>query len=170
VRKADSKPIEPPDSMHLRAAEGWLELGNCVEADEELKHIAPELHAHPDVLRTRWKVYADGEKWEPALDIATALVQAAPDDPDGWIGRSFALHEMKRTAEARDYLLQVVDKFPKISVMRYNLACYECQLGSLEKARDWLAKAFKVGNAKAIKRMALEDQDLKPLWKEIENL
>jgi tetratricopeptide (TPR) repeat protein len=164
------KPIEPPDSMHLRAAEGWLELGNHVEADEELKRITAELHAHPDVLRTRWKVYAEAEKWEAALEIATALAQAAPDDPDGWIGRSFALHEMKRTAEARDSLLQVVDKFPKISVIRYNLACYECRLGALEKARDWLAKAFKVGHAKAIKRMALDDRDLEPLWKEIGNL
>jgi tetratricopeptide (TPR) repeat protein len=108
-------------------------------------------------------------KASAGLDIATALVQAAPDDPDGWIGRSFALHEMKRTEEARDYLQRVVDKFPKISVIRYNLACYECQLGSLEKARDWLAKAFKVGDTKAIKRMALDDRDLEPLWKEIGN-
>jgi tetratricopeptide (TPR) repeat protein len=140
-----------------------------VEANVELELVAPELRAHPDVLKTRWKIYAEADQWEAALLIATTLVQAVPDDPDGWIGRSFALHEMKRTAEARDYLLQVIDKFPKISVMRYNLACYECQLGSLEKARDWLGKAFKVGDAKAIRRIALDDRDLEPLWKEIEN-
>lgn len=164
------KPIEPPDIMYLRAAEGWLELGNHVEANQELEQLTPALHAHPDVMKTRWKVHAAAEKWEAALDIAAALVQAEPEDPDGWIGQSFALHEMKRTAEARDYLLRVIDKFPKISVMRYNLACYECQLGSSEKAKDWLKKAFKVGDAKAIKRMALDDRDLEPLWNEIEKL
>jgi tetratricopeptide (TPR) repeat protein len=163
-------PLEPPDAFHVRAAEGWLELGNHVEANEELERVTPELRTHPDVLKIRWKVYAEAEKWLAALDIATALVQAAPDDPDGWIGRSFSLHELKRTAEARDYLLPAVDKFPKISVMRYNLACYECQLGSLQKAKDWLSKAFELGDAKAIKQMALDDRDLEPLWKEIGNL
>ena len=26
------KPLEPPDSLNLQAAQGWLELGNQVEA------------------------------------------------------------------------------------------------------------------------------------------
>ncbi len=30
------KPLEPPDSFHLEAAMGWLELGNHLEANEEL--------------------------------------------------------------------------------------------------------------------------------------
>src|ERR1035438_2514329 len=34
------KPLEPPDSLHLQAAQGWLELGNHVEADAELDNIA----------------------------------------------------------------------------------------------------------------------------------
>ena len=43
-------PLEHPDVHHLRAAQGWLELGNHLEADKELDEIAPELRAHPDVL------------------------------------------------------------------------------------------------------------------------
>jgi hypothetical protein len=34
-------PIEPPDSLHLLAAQGWLELGNHLEANEELEKITP---------------------------------------------------------------------------------------------------------------------------------
>jgi hypothetical protein len=34
-----------------------------------------------------------------------------------------------------------VDKFQNKSIMRYNLACYECQLGRLEQASEWLEKA-----------------------------
>ena len=37
------KPLEPPDSFHLLAAQGWLELGNHVEANEELDKITPQL-------------------------------------------------------------------------------------------------------------------------------
>jgi hypothetical protein len=29
------------------AAQGWLELGNHIEAIEELENIAPQLRAHP---------------------------------------------------------------------------------------------------------------------------
>ena len=33
------KPLAPPDTHHLRAALGWLELGNHVEANAELEQI-----------------------------------------------------------------------------------------------------------------------------------
>jgi hypothetical protein len=34
------KPLEPPDHKHLEAAQGWPELGNHLEANEELDHIS----------------------------------------------------------------------------------------------------------------------------------
>jgi hypothetical protein len=60
-----------------------------------------------------------------------------------------------------------VDKFPMSATMRYNLACYECQWGRLEQAKGWLEKAFKLGDANAMWLAALDDPDLKPLWREI---
>jgi hypothetical protein len=33
--------LQPPDSHHLNAAVGWLELGNDIEATEELDKIKP---------------------------------------------------------------------------------------------------------------------------------
>jgi tetratricopeptide (TPR) repeat protein len=163
------KPLEPPDSHHLLASQGWLELGNHIEADAELDNIAASLRAHPDVLKVRWEIYAAAKKWEAAIDIAAALIQLDPEDPLGWVHRSYALHELKRTAEARDNLLRVVDKFPSSATMRYNLACYECQLGRLEQAKTWLEKAFALGDARQMKLAALDDTDLEPLWKEIGN-
>jgi len=161
------KPLEPPDTHHLQAAQGWLELGNHIEAIEELENIAPQLRAHPEALKVRWEIYAAAKKWEAALDIAAAIVQLDPEDPRGWVHRSYALHELKRTAEARENLLRVVEKFPISATMRYNLACYECQLGRLERAKEWLEKAFALGDAKGMKLAALDDPDLQPLWKEI---
>ena len=161
------KPLEPPDTLHLQAAQGWLELGNHIEANEELERITPQLRAHPGVLKVRWEIYAAAKKWEATLDIAAALIQLDPDDPLGWVHRSYALHELKRTAEARDNLLRVVDRFPISATMRYNLACYECQLGRLEQAKGWLENAFRLGDAKKMKLRALDDHDLEPLWKQI---
>ena len=153
--------------MHLQAAQGWFELGDHLEANEELEQMSPQNHAHPAVLEVRWAIYAAAKKWEAALNITTTFIQLAPEHPFGWLHRSFALHELNRTAEARDNLLTVLDRFPGESVLRYNVACYECQLGRLEQAKHWLEKAFKMGNPRRMKLAALEDPDLEPLWKEI---
>ena len=159
-------PFNPPDSLHFQAAQGWLELGNHVEANEELENISACKRAHPAVLELRWQVYAAAKKWEAALDIAAALIKLDPEEPLGWVHKSYALHELKRTAEARDNLLRIVDNFPISATMRYNLACYECQLGNLKQAREWLKQAFNLGDAKQMKLAALDDPDLEPLWEE----
>src|SRR5206468_379285 len=117
------KSLKFPDRLHLQAAQGWLELGNHLEADKELDEITPQLRAHPDVLEVRWHIYAQGRK-NACVDIAAAITTLDPNRPDGWIHRSFALHELKRTQEAFDQLLPAADSFPNVWTIRYNLACY----------------------------------------------
>jgi predicted Zn-dependent protease len=158
--------LDQEDQWHLRAADGWLGLGNHLEANAELEEIRAEVRGHPAVLAVRWQIYAAAKKWEGALEIASALVQMCPESCLGWIHRSYTLHELKRTAEARDNLLRVVDKFLDNTTVRYNLACYECQLGRFAQARAWLEKAFKLGDASELKLAALDDPDLAPLWRE----
>lgn len=164
------EPLERPDSFYVEAAEGWLELGNHLEAKAELEKVAVGCRAHPAVLRVRWGVYAAAKDWEAALSVAVTLTQLDPEEPSGWVHRSYSLHELKRTTEARDVLLVVVERFPISATMRYNLACYECQLGRLDLAKAWLQKAFVLGDTSQMKAAALQDPDLEPLWKEIETL
>jgi tetratricopeptide (TPR) repeat protein len=162
------KPLEPPDTHHLNAAQGWLELGNSFEADSELENMTPALRSHPAVLELRWQIYAKEEKWEACVDIGEAMVKLAFDLPEGWIHRSFALHELKRTEEAADKLEAAADLFPSISTIPYNLACYACVLGKLSEAQEWLRDAFDLADdKKAIKLTALDDPDLERLWVEI---
>ena len=161
------KPLELHDQRHLEAAQGWFELGNCIEATEELEQITPEMRGHPSVLEVRFHIYAAAKKWEYAAEIAKAISEFAPDKPFGFIHQAYSLHELKRTREAWNVLLPVVDKFPKEYIIRYNLACYACQLGNLKEARDWLKKASDLAGTNEVKLMALKDADLEPLWKEI---
>ncbi len=72
------QPLGHEDALHLKAAQGWLELGNHQEANEELERITPKLRAHPQVLALRWQVYAKAQKWDGAADIARALTQLLP--------------------------------------------------------------------------------------------
>ena len=164
------KPLEHPDSLHLQAAEGWLELGDAAEADKELDEITRQRRAHPDVLQMRWRVLAAAKEWEACVEIATAITKVAPKRAFGWLQRSFALHELKCTQQARDNLLAVLERFPKNATIPYNIACYECQLGRLQEAKDWLVKEFAIGDEINIKVMALGDADLMPIWKDIGNL
>ena len=155
----------PPDfKRQLDAAEGWLGLGDHLSANEELEQIPPTLRAHPKVLLLRYEIYSKENKWAACVDIADAIVQTAPDLVDGWLKRSFALHELKRTEEAYALLSPAAAQFAEHWVIPYNLACYCTQLDRFSEAECWLKCAFEGGGEKA-KLDAIDDADLEPLWR-----
>ena len=147
----------------MRAAEGWLDLGLHEEARNEIVDLPARLAGHPHVLTLWWRIYAAIESWEEAFVAASKLVEVDPENPFGWIHRSYALHELKRTAEAAKLLTPALEKFPTEELVPYNLACYACQLGDLETARNMLKAAMTHGGRGDIKARALEDADLVPL-------
>ena len=162
--------LSPPDSHYVNAAWGWLELENIAEAFLELDRVTPPAQLHPDVLTLRWELLARKKQWTEALDTAHTLVQIAPDRADSWIKQSYALHELKRTQEAWESLFSVSEHFPEISTIPYNLACYACQLEQSQMALTWLRRAMKIGGRESIRKMALQDTDLKSLWAQIKKL
>ena len=164
------RPLDYPDRHFVLAAEGWLELGDSAEAARELRRLSKAGEAHPDALDLRWRLYAMKGQWDAALAIARAVTTAAPDRPSGYIHQSYCLHELARTEEAWELLLATAEKFPKESIIPYNLACYACQLGDLVVARDWLQRAVKLRGKEEIKSMALQDSDLAVLKGYIEGL
>ena len=155
--------LEPPDSYHLSAAMGWVELGNAREAAAEFEKIRKEFCGHMQVLEAEWRIATANKDWDGALTVARKQVKGHADSPAGWINQSYCLHELKRTQEAWDYLWSVAEQFSQIGVLHYNLACYACQLGQLEVAKKCLNLAIQCQNKKEIKKMALADKDLKSL-------
>ena len=165
--------LQPPDSHHLLAAHGWLELNNAAEAGEEIARISPENLEHPNVLEARWAVCAAGERWEAGLEIAETLLRVAPDRASGWLHRAYALRRVKGGGLQRawDALRPGYDKFPKADMIPYNLACYAAQMGRLDEAWEWLHKAMQAaGDVDVIKSAALADKDLNALWDRIRTL
>lgn len=159
-----------PDRHLALAAEGWLELGSSVDAARELRLLSRAAESHPDVLELRWRLYATQGSWDVALDVARVVSQIDPGRPSGWINQSFSLHELNRTEEARELLLPLAKRFPKESIIPYNLACYSCRLGNLTEAREWLLRALRLLRKADFKSMALTDPDLAPLRGYIETL
>ena len=158
------EPLEPPDSHHLDAAQGWLGLGDCQSALEELESIKLPLRSHPDVLAVRCDIYTTAMKWPAVVAVASTLVALIPDRPSGWVRRSYALHGLKQTQRAFDLLLPAALRFPEIPTIPYNLACYCAQLGKLEEARRWLQQSYEIGDATILKVAARSDPDLAPLF------
>ena len=164
--------LEPPDTHYLLAALGWLELGNPAEALAELAQVGPTQQDHPDVLEMRWSISAHQERWAEGLQAAQALLQRAPERPTGWLHQAYALRRVPDggLAKAWEALIPAFDKFPKEAIIPFNLSCYACQMGQLDAARQWLHRAVVIGGKQTIKRMALKDSDLEPLWAEIRKL
>ena len=169
-------PLEPPASHYLRAAEGWYELGDCTAALAELEHLSGDAADHPDTLQTRWAIHAAREEWMIARDVADSLVERAPGIEAGWIHRAYATRRMPGgTIESAWLSLYPAAKlFPDEPIIPYNLACYECQLGRLPEAKSWLQRALRIPRGSPdqniIRKMALGDPDLKPLWADIPDL
>jgi len=161
--------LEPPDSHHLDAAVGWLGLGRADDARAELDLISAAQQQHPAVLDTRWMICAHEKRWNDALEFAQAELAAAPGSCSGWLHQAYALRRVPGggLSQAWDALLPAVEKFPGEPVVAYNLACYACQMQQLDLARLWLQRAIKISGKETIRKMALADDDLKPLWQEI---
>jgi Flp pilus assembly protein TadD len=164
--------LVPPDSHHLNAAVGWLGLGCTDDARGELEKISAVLQLHPDVLEVRWTLCVHEQRWDDALTIAELELKFAPEDSAGWLHRAYALRRVRAGGlpQAWDALLPAAKKFPAEPVIAYNLSCYACQMQQLDSARTWLHRAINAGKKDAIKKMALADDDLQPLWKEIQEL
>ncbi len=169
------EPLKPPASHFAIAAQGWLELGNPTEALRELGQIDRAWWNHPDVLELRWQIHANEQNWERALMVARELVHSAPARPHAWLHHAYALRRVAGGGlkAAWKALQPALKAFPKEATIPYNLSCYACQMNDLSEAKKLFQMALAAASAddKAdMKKRALTDSDLKPLWPVISQL
>lgn len=145
-------------------------LNNPVEAQEELEQLSPSTREHPEVLMVLWDIHAHCQRWEDAIKIADRLIDRIQDQPEGFIKRAYALHELKRTQEAWNTLHPVCERFGENWLIPYNLACYASQLGQSTDAVKWFRRALRLGDARTLRSMAMDDPDLQPIRGKIEKL
>lgn len=161
------KELPNAERFKLEAAEGWLMLGNAVEANEELEKVSPEFRRHPAALAVRWQVYAHAEWWEAAWIVSRALCEVMPESAEAWICQANTVRKYKGNREAYDLLRDARKNFSSHPVVHYNLACYAAQIGRFEEASRWLTDSFKMEDGIALKVAAVYDPDLRPLWEKV---
>ena len=136
-----------------------------LEANTELDKIDPFNRAAPEVLALRIAIYRGLEKWELMQEIAKRLADFQPDDIQWTISFAYATRRADSIPAAKEVLLNAESKFPKEAAIKYNLACYFCQTGEIQNAKNYLKKAFEIDLN--WRMAALEDEDLKLLWESL---
>ena len=147
---------------HLTEAVGYLELGMLQDSWDALENIPAEERHLPPVLQVRLEIYRRMGKYEGMATMAEHLTKVFPEDSQNWISLAYAQRRYLDLKTAEKTLLEAQKRFPEEATIPFNLACYACQMGRLDEAREKLAKA--IAMEPAFKSAALEDEDLKPIW------
>ena len=155
-------PLDSINQKRLNAAQGYVELGMFIEANDQIEDIDPFCRCVPQVLATRLAIYNGTQKWELARVVAKRLTEFNSGHSQWFISLAYATRRAESIEAARTILLQALNKHPKDAIIHYNLACYECQLDDMPAARRYLKRAFEI--EQTCRAMALDDPDLEPLW------
>jgi hypothetical protein len=76
------------------------------------------------------------KRWEQALAVCAKLRATSPESATGYIHGAFCLHEMGRTQDAKQLLLEGPASLLGEPTYHYNLGCYDAVLGNLSFARS----------------------------------
>ena len=147
---------------HLRAADGYLDLGMAIEAWDELESIEAEHRSFGEVLKIRLKVCRALEKWEIMSEIAQFLAKNEPDESNHLLNLAFAKRRLDGVESAEEIPAKAEVKFPEDALIKYNLGCYRAVAGRIADARLALAEAFQ--KDPELRITALEDPDLVGIW------
>jgi Flp pilus assembly protein TadD len=147
---------------HVLASSGYLELGMLDDAAKVLDEIALEDKNRNEVLGARVVLYIAAKKWDMAAAIASHLVRVDPNNEAWWINLAYSVRRIEGVEKAEDILLRAQAIHPKVAIIAFNLACYASVTGRIEQAKARLRHAIDLD--KEIRRLALGDEDLRPLW------
>jgi len=114
--------FEHIDQRHLRAAEGYCELGLPVEADAELDLINPEVRHVREVLAVRVSVYQALEKWELMQAVCQRLFEDNPRDVSNLLNLAYAVRRAESLEKARSILHEAERIAPGNGTVQFNLA------------------------------------------------
>lgn len=152
--------------LYLRAAEGWIELGNYDEASEELHSCPPAIKSTVECLKLWVRIYAAQNHWREVEMICETLAKHAPEDPFTIFNQAEAFFKQGRPREAYAVFKYSPLCFRKGPKYFYALARYLCALDQKTLALKCLGNAF--DKDPSLKLKALDDPDLESIWVDVQ--
>jgi Flp pilus assembly protein TadD len=101
------------------------------------------------------------QRWAQALCVSQQLCRVAPDSGTGFLHAGFCLHQLGKTAEAKQLLITGPLALLREPIYYYNLGCYEALLGNVPGAHEHLRISFRMDSS--FRKLAKQDPDLKAL-------
>jgi len=157
VNKKRPHQLEP--KVHWSRVTGYMQLGIIEEALIELAMLPDDDQWGKKKRAMQLEMFQQQRKWKEMAEVAHGLRMEFPEDVQWWIADAFATRRSQSIDQAREILLEALVCHYKDATIRFNLACYACQLGSLGECMDFLKEAVK--RDERFKVMAMEDEDLK---------
>lgn len=138
----------------------------AAEALAELADLNEIEGRDPNAIELRLHILMQATRWADALSTAEELIRLDADAIPAYIHGAFALHELRRTAEARDLLLKGPEELRKDPTFHYNIGCYEAVLGNRDAALRSLRQSFALDST--YRDFARRDPDLALLREDLE--
>ena len=157
VNKKRPHQLEP--KVHWSRVTGYMQLGIIEEALIDLAMLPDDDQWGKKKRAMRLEIFQQQKNWQEMAEVAHGLRMEFPEDVQWWIADAFATRRSQSIEQAREILLEGLVCHYEDATIRFNLACYACQLGSLGECMDFLKEAVK--RDKRFKVMAMEDEDLK---------
>ena len=157
VNKKRPHQLEP--KVHWSRVTGYMQLGIIEEALIELAMLPDDDQWGKKKRAMQLEMFQQQRKWKEMAEVAHGLRMEFPEDVQWWIADAFATRRSQSIDQAREILLEALVCHYEDATIRFNLACYACQLGSLGECMDFLNEAVK--RDERFKVMAMDDEDLK---------
>ena len=121
-----------------------------------------------EVLGPRVGIYLAAKKWDMAAAMAGHLVKTEPETAGWWINLAYATRRCESIESAEAILLRARELHHDNAMIEFNLACYASVACRFEEAGERLKRAVKLD--KQFQKVAIDDEDLRPLWDWIADL
>lgn len=167
VEQAAEELAHWPDEIRhrLEQCDGFIDLRMAQRAAAELVGIPAEYLSRLPAERLRLRLALAQGAWMEAADLARGLRERFPQELEYWIESAFATRRADGLQPALAVLQDAALRFPEEAIVHFNLACYHCQLEQRDQALRLLAKA--VALDPQFHQIALEDEDLRPVWDDL---
>jgi predicted Zn-dependent protease len=155
-RMSPSEQIERAGAYHF--------LGLHDEAMECLDFLPEALRHDRDVAVLRLSILQGQGNWPAAAILAKETLAARPGAPEFYVMGAFAIRRQETLEAAHAFLRHGAPFSETSAIWWYNLACYECCLGHIERVEALLDRAFLLDEG--YRRLAEDDDDL-AAWRDL---
>ena len=155
-------PLSPTDQLHLNTAAGLLQIGEPMDAWNELEMIAPLNRAKTEVLTVRLAACRALKIWELAEEVARTLIRREPQNVMHVVALAEVMGKREGTAAAAAVYEFAVERFPDFAPLRISLAVELVKAGQIEDAKRVVKVACELDPD--LRLVVLDHPGLSAIW------